>query len=83
MSQSWEREQRRLKSLGRNRRVAGLLAAGMMALTSDVNQAAYDTNAPAEERAKAIERLHNAGVRDLKRHGVQMRGLKHYRPINL
>lgn len=83
MSQSWEREQKRLKSLGRNRRVAGLLAAGMMALTSDVNQAAYDTNAPAEERAKAIERLHNAGVRDLKRHGVQMRGLKHYRPINL
>lgn len=83
MSQSWEREQKRLKALGRNRRVAGLLAAGMMALTADVNQAAYDAGAPMADRAKAIENLHNAGVRDLKRHGVQMRGLKHYRPINL
>lgn len=80
---SWEREQRRLKALGRNRRTAGMLAAGMMALTSDVNAAAFDTAAPMEERVKAIESLHNAGVRDLRRHGVQMRGLKHYRPINL
>lgn len=80
---SWEREQRKLKALGRNRRVAGMLAAGMMALTTDANAAAYDTAAPEAERAAAIERLHNAGVRDLRRHGVQMRGLKHYRPINL
>lgn len=84
MSQSWEREQKRLKALGRNRRVAGMVSAGMMnALTADINQAAYDTNAPMADRVKAIESLHNAGVRDFKRHGVQMRGLKHYRPINL
>lgn len=60
-----------------------MLAAGMMALTADANAAAYDETAPAEERVKAIESLHNAGVRDMRRHGVQMRGLKHYRPINL
>lgn len=80
---SWLKEQKRQQALGRNRRVAGLLAAGMMAVTADVNAAAYDPSAPAPERVRAIENLHNAGVRDMKRHGVQMRGLKHYRPINL